>query len=281
MMGLIAHKVTSNYVFGIELVRNALNFLTWGRKVWRDVPRDDRGTIFDITFRRGVWNLYLSLLMGALETDRRNISLLEMLFEEAEAAIKDVDENTFNSCCFDKPDPGFPLSFFCNIKANAHASQAFYHATMGQIGQDCHENPKTIKEHFESAMNLYIEAADYLPEDDENHPWFLTCAYNFMELCNVPASRVMKVLERIRLALPMMKKIWWQNAQAPKPAWKSTYAKLMKVEERAKLLIAEKTMTLEGPFAWTAMEGISVGVGRPPPVSREDRRIYYTPEADY
>ncbi|KAF9068934.1 hypothetical protein BDP27DRAFT_1447972 [Rhodocollybia butyracea] len=273
MMAFLTHKVTSNYVFGIELVRNALNFLTWGRKVWKNVPRDNRGTIFDIPFRRGVWNLYLDLLMAALGTDGRNISLLETLFEEAEAVIKDIDENTLEACSVELPDPGYALSFFSNITANAHASKAFYHATMGRIGQDGHENPKTIEGHFKSAMNLYIQAADYLPEDDENHPWFLSCAYNFMESSNVPASRVMKVLERIRLALPKMEKIWWQNARAPKPTWRSTYARLMKIEEHAKSLIAEKIMTLKGPFAWKAMEGISGEVSGPPPMSKEERKI--------
>ncbi|KAF9068932.1 hypothetical protein BDP27DRAFT_1326133 [Rhodocollybia butyracea] len=281
VIGFIAHKVTSNYTFAVESLRNALNFLTWGRKVWKDVSKEERGTIFDITFRRGVWNLYLDSLMAALGPDRRNISLLETLFEEAEAVIKDVDQNPFDASSFNNPDPGFILSFFSNIKANALASKAFYHATMGQIGQDCHENPRTVKGHLKAAMNLYIDAANCLPEDDENHPWFLNCAYNFMESSNVSASRVMKVLARIRLALPKMEKIWWQNAQAPKPAWKSTYARLMKIEERAKLLIAEKTMTLNGPFVWKVMQGISVEISEPPPTSKEGRtRIYSVKEAD-
>jgi hypothetical protein len=92
----------------------------------------------------------------------------------------------------------------------------------------------------------------------------------------------MKVLERIRLALPKMEKIWWQNAQAPKPSWKSTYAELMKIEERAKSLIAEKSMTMKGPFAWKAMEEISVEVSGPAhsTTSPEDRRLYSVKEAE-
>ena len=46
-----------------QFLRHALEILDWGARVWNNVPRGDRGAIFDETFIRGVRRLYLILLM--------------------------------------------------------------------------------------------------------------------------------------------------------------------------------------------------------------------------
>jgi hypothetical protein len=46
----------------IEFFRRALDILEWGSSKWKDVPRDDRGAIFESSFIRGVRKLYLDAL---------------------------------------------------------------------------------------------------------------------------------------------------------------------------------------------------------------------------
>jgi len=251
--GFLVGKAESNYTSAMEYHRNALSIINWGRQVWKDVPKDKRGIIFEITFRRGVWNMYLDSLMGAHSHDRKNFQLLERIFEEADALIQDVDDHPFNPQEYPPDsDPGFVLSFFHNIKGNAFACRGLYHSYMGEYGKD--RSIGTVQDHWMSAMQSYIDAADCIPDDDKNHPWYLNCAYNFMEVARVPTSTVMAVLARIRLSVPKMRQVWCQNPSTILRDREETYAKLLKVEERAKSLIARKVITLRGPFDWDAVK---------------------------
>jgi hypothetical protein len=48
---------------GVQYLRRALNLLEWGRTIWRDVPKDDRGAIFLDTFVTGLRGMYLRMFM--------------------------------------------------------------------------------------------------------------------------------------------------------------------------------------------------------------------------
>ncbi|KAJ3852580.1 hypothetical protein EV368DRAFT_40747 [Lentinula lateritia] len=253
--GFVISRVRNNFQLGVEFHRNALNMINWGRKVWKDVPKAERGVIFDLSFRRGVWNMYLDTLMGASAgVGMKNLEFLETIFEEADALLQDLEKNPYDPNDFDHPDPGFYLSFFENIKGNAFASKALYHNMLGNFGED--QKAETVRKHYTSAMELYIQAAACLPEDDENHPWYLNCAYNFMETANAPTSLVMDVLEKIRISVPTMQKIWCQNPSHSKKFREDVYVKLLKVEEHAKSLIAQKVIMLEGPFNWSKIKAL-------------------------
>ncbi|KAJ3871799.1 hypothetical protein F5051DRAFT_362273 [Lentinula edodes] len=255
--GFVISRVGNNFQLGVEFHRNALNMINWGRKVWKDVPKAERGVIFDLSFRRGVWNMYLDTLMGASSSAHvgiENLTLLETIFEESDALLQDLEKNPYDPNDFDHPDPGFNLSFFENIKGNAFASKALYHNMLGNFGKD--QKVETVRKHYTSAMELYILAAACLPEDDENHPWYLNCAYNFMETANAPTSLVMDVLEKIRISVPTMQKIWCQNPSHTKKFREDVYVKLLKIEEHAKSFIAQKLITLEGPFNWTIIKAL-------------------------
>ncbi len=69
-----------------------------------------------------------------------------------------------------------------------------------------------------------------------------------MEIVRAPTSLVMGVLERIRLSVPKMMKIWWQNSTMVPSDRRATYAHLLKIEERAKALIADGSMSLDGRY---------------------------------
>lgn len=52
-----------NHDAALEFHTRAIEVLEWGRQVWRSVPKDDRGAIFEITFLRGVKSLRLDTMM--------------------------------------------------------------------------------------------------------------------------------------------------------------------------------------------------------------------------
>ncbi|KAJ4477334.1 hypothetical protein J3R30DRAFT_3703667 [Lentinula aciculospora] len=244
IVGFITARLGGNYAFVVECHRNALSMINWGQQVWKNVPQA----------KRGVWNMYLNSLTGASYRDKNNLELLETIYEEADAILQDLEKNPYHPKDYDDPNPGFVLSFFDNIKGNALACKALYHNMIGEVGKDRTAN--TVGEHYISAMELYILAAACLPEDDENHPWYLNCAYNFMEIANVQPSLVMDILERIRISVPKMRKIWCQNPQLTKKDREEVYAKLLRIEKCAKSLIAQKMMTFEGPFDWPQVKSL-------------------------
>lgn len=55
---------TNQYVAAVEYYSRAVEILEWGRHTWKDVPLNDRGPIFELTFIRGVKRLYMTALMG-------------------------------------------------------------------------------------------------------------------------------------------------------------------------------------------------------------------------
>jgi hypothetical protein len=48
---------------GIQHFKRVLDLLEWGRAIWKDVPKNDRGVIFEDSFVTGVRALYLKMLL--------------------------------------------------------------------------------------------------------------------------------------------------------------------------------------------------------------------------
>lgn len=49
----------NNLDAAVPFYRSAFDLLTAGQTMWKDVPREDRGHIFDMTFVRDVKRLYM------------------------------------------------------------------------------------------------------------------------------------------------------------------------------------------------------------------------------
>lgn len=60
MAGFLASGGSKTAKEALEYYSQALDILQWGRSIWGDVPRETRGTMFDVTFIRGVRRLFLS-----------------------------------------------------------------------------------------------------------------------------------------------------------------------------------------------------------------------------
>jgi len=55
-------SLNGNRAVGSEFYRHILEILEWGRRIWSDVSKEDRGVIFELSFVRGVKRLYLTAL---------------------------------------------------------------------------------------------------------------------------------------------------------------------------------------------------------------------------
>jgi hypothetical protein len=71
MRGFIEGGLKGNDVAKEEFYRRALDVIEWGRSTWKDVPKDDRGTIFDETFLRGLRAMHMEALMEVRADSQR------------------------------------------------------------------------------------------------------------------------------------------------------------------------------------------------------------------
>lgn len=62
LRGFFDSGIQQNEIAFSEFTRHAVEIIDWGRKIWKDVPRADRGTIFDSTFLRGALSLEIEAL---------------------------------------------------------------------------------------------------------------------------------------------------------------------------------------------------------------------------
>ncbi|OJA20368.1 hypothetical protein AZE42_09500 [Rhizopogon vesiculosus] len=169
---------------GVQFLRRALDLLEWGRIIWKDVPKSERGTIFEDTFLTSLRGIYLNMFVEvgreslffwalnepvvwqAYTTDPGLNSKfpLEHLKEEAEDLLKETDKLARNPTD-DEVDPGFVSSFISYPAGIAHSMIGFYHVQMAQYGSD----PVGSMLNFMKAAAEHLEATGKYPEDDESH----------------------------------------------------------------------------------------------------------------
>ena len=59
-----------------EYYRNAVEVLEWGARIWKDLPKSDRGAIFEPSFIRGVKRLHLKSQMKVRVLEQRYLFLI-------------------------------------------------------------------------------------------------------------------------------------------------------------------------------------------------------------
>ncbi|KAI9574032.1 hypothetical protein HD554DRAFT_582539 [Boletus coccyginus] len=193
----------------VERLKQTLELLHWGRQVWRDVSKDDRGVIFQDTFVVGVKVIYLDALMEAHAkgpaADKK--AHLDTLLEAANELLEDTQRIVPTA---EPVDPGFVSSFKVYPAAHARGSLGYYFVQMARSGH----NPTEQKMQYLRAVGEYIKAANRLPEDDEKHCWYLNCAIHPMMQADVPMDMRIEIVRRIRATMPKMQRIWANSALA-------------------------------------------------------------------
>lgn len=66
MRGFMETGLRGRADVGVEFIGKAIEIIEWGRQVWRNVRKEDRGVIFEETFLRGVQSLHLETFMKVI-----------------------------------------------------------------------------------------------------------------------------------------------------------------------------------------------------------------------
>ncbi|KAF9041909.1 hypothetical protein BDZ89DRAFT_1156254 [Hymenopellis radicata] len=204
MKGFVDGMIADHPAQKLEKFRNAITVLRWGAAIWKDIPREDRGAIFQTTFINGVRRLYLDAIMdvrahASTSTEDRQ-AMLSLLNSEARDLIKDIDAGDTS-----QESIGSLWAYHKNCWGHAHAALGYYHVQQLSHATSASEH----ENHLRTAGNFYLKAADGYATDDQSHTWYLHRALEYMIKTDAAASEQLQVVKRLKVALPKMKKLWW------------------------------------------------------------------------
>lgn len=133
---LFIYTFKEEHAVAYEFLTRAVEVIEWGRAVWKNVPEEDRGATFALSFLRAVRTLRMDIsfnvsmlvvihthiliilltqLLG-LQPNNTFVSL-DALLDEAEDIIDEVKANPPDPGM----DPGFYLSFWDYVEAEAYS----------------------------------------------------------------------------------------------------------------------------------------------------------------
>ncbi|KAJ8088267.1 hypothetical protein PM082_022339 [Marasmius tenuissimus] len=185
--------------------------------------------VFEDSFLRGVQRLYIDALLNRYvsETSR---SKRERLLDETEAEC----EASINNVCDYEPlpshdeSPAFTAAFYYHVRGHAYAAQAYCAAK--RIDDQSHRTPLGIMKGYQKAAYSFLQAVNDFPDDDIQYCIYLCSAIQHM----LPgASRVrdlLKYMERLRLALAKMERIWGTWVSRRGESHKSRFEGILEVE---------------------------------------------------
>lgn len=229
---------------GVEYYRRALDLIEWGRTTWKDVPKSDRGVVFEHSFLIGVRSLYLKMFMNAYTDDPGLNSKfpLEQLKEEAEDLLKETDIAVQTRDTNEPVDPGFISSFIVYPCGLAHALLGFYHVQSARYASD----PLEKMFSFVKAAGEYTRASSKYAEDDELRAWYQNCTLDCLRNAGAPVDDFLMAACGLRDTVPKMQKIWAISELALGGRDQRIEENLDRADELMKRLV-DKTLTLEDP----------------------------------
>ncbi|KAJ7755028.1 hypothetical protein DFH07DRAFT_822661 [Mycena maculata] len=203
-----------NQCLAAELFGNALDVIDWGQKMWKDVPRADRGDIFDVTFRRSVNRLFIAAVMDWLGMDdpdcKYTLQDLAKLARNAKVEIEQNTEEKINEAQYHPKHPGHYAACWIYPHADVLGVLGWFHMQLAKKAQT--DEDKKI--HLAASARYYMQSAETYPQDDEFAPFFRCIALDALRELGTPLRQTLPICKRIRVAIPAVLKIWESSAMS-------------------------------------------------------------------
>ncbi|RXW11558.1 hypothetical protein EST38_g14297 [Candolleomyces aberdarensis] len=195
-------QMLGHHNFAREMYTNTLEVLAWGRRQWPNVRREDRGSIFDNRFIRGVKKFQLEAMHASVFRGE-GIYTFQDLINFAEDIIASVNS--------EMPPPqdfhhGHFLAYWMYPKGTALSVIGWCHLGKA-IKSSKNDAEKNLN--FERAAKYYLDAAQAFPEDEEQHSRFLQKHLECLCFLKKPLRETLPLCQRIRKALDQALDIWF------------------------------------------------------------------------
>ncbi|EJD45726.1 hypothetical protein AURDEDRAFT_184642 [Auricularia subglabra TFB-10046 SS5] len=162
---VLEHMQMKRLDIALELYKFVVDFIELGRRAWPNVPKEQRGAIFEPTFLLAVERNYLACLKARyLANERFSIpdraGILEQLGTLAEGILQQL--GNFGSACripnSSDQDPLWVLAFMFYPEAAGHAGMGFWNYHRARKSDSIPEIASGLRssiEHYRKAAELY------------------------------------------------------------------------------------------------------------------------------
>ncbi|KAI0374550.1 hypothetical protein BV20DRAFT_977181 [Pilatotrama ljubarskyi] len=212
MRAFIQGNLTEDVNASLDFYTSAIEVLRWGIQLWRDVPQEVKGAMFQDSFLRGVKCLRLDAMIKAYTIHPGQASKLplseilagaqDLIDELASAPEEPVDESLYP----------FHLGFIRYPLAQAHSLRGFCHRQTAKHIRLAGGPASEVADHLKTATEAYLRAADIYPADDEKHLDCLHLAFECLRETGCSSGEQLALLNRIHDAVPVVKRIWEHSA---------------------------------------------------------------------
>ncbi|KIY51282.1 hypothetical protein FISHEDRAFT_37531 [Fistulina hepatica ATCC 64428] len=218
MRGFMSAGLLGKHEAGIEFYTRSIELIEWIMAEYSDVPEDTRGAIFCTTFLRGVRDLRLEEYMQAYSSTK-SASSLEVLRTNAQAILDEMDAVRPRAAAHRQ----VRVFYLCPYVLCAESWHRFTSTDNSMLGfcqmregnALASSDPAAAREHYAKAGAKYLEACNYLPEDDETYAVYLCSALDNMRNGACATVRdTLAVYDRLGAALPKMQVLWAKSALA-------------------------------------------------------------------
>ncbi|KAF6748419.1 hypothetical protein DFP72DRAFT_575902 [Ephemerocybe angulata] len=216
----------------LEMYANALEILEWGRKTFPDVPKEDRGIIYEDSFVRGVQRLYLDAMREVcIFLLVLSNALLELIIPSQDMAqfgpkskfkyanLMTMAQDMIATVEAELPEfaakPqhllfqwGHWYAYWLYPRASALANLGWCFLEQGK--KRANGDPVKIQ-NYHTAAEYYLQATQGFPEDDEKYIVYLRKHLDCLFAAKKPLKDTIPICRRIREALPGVLEIWNHN----------------------------------------------------------------------
>ncbi|EED80868.1 predicted protein [Postia placenta Mad-698-R] len=244
LKGHLARNSEPDQSAAMQYYDGAVSVLDWGSKT-RDAPKGP-GSIFNKAFMRGVVRLRIeSYRMAYKYFDKdRYILLLDVIMTLAKNLIEEIEANPLTEAEESQIHTGLALSFWHYPRASAYATRGLCFLELGLAARR-HGQGRIATKSFADAAEMYMTAANCLPEDEELHAYFLKIAFETYWFRGLPLRESLALCSKINRSLPKVAEIWEYSQFSNR--WSEHVDELKRFESEALDGLLEGRYTMETP----------------------------------
>ncbi|KAH9927512.1 uncharacterized protein BXZ73DRAFT_48783 [Epithele typhae] len=208
----------------LDVYTSALEVLKWAAEKYKDVPSEERGTVLQPTFIRGVKAMRLNQYMKAsLQTSTRARLPLEGMIAGADELIEELKDVSMDAddAVARGENLGFWYAFHRYPNAMAHGIRGYvFNKQALKLREEAGGLTPEAYDLFFNSADEYIQSAMLYPLDDSHHVWFFHCALEGQYNAEAPAWVLLRTLDEISQDYPIAGALWEHSADWPqmKPA---------------------------------------------------------------
>ncbi|KAG2022691.1 hypothetical protein CC2G_000419 [Coprinopsis cinerea AmutBmut pab1-1] len=198
---------TNQRLLADDFYGRALDLCDWGRQQWPDVPRGDRGAIFELSFIRGIKRLKLENMFTEFSANwgKRSSFSQQNVTRCAESLIEDVVKDPASQEIITDISGHYELHWL-RPKGSALSILGWINAEFGRAMGPA-QRDRRIRT-LRRAGQYYLETAEIHPVDDEQYLYCLRVALECLPEAGAPLKEILPLCKRFREVVPGVLQIW-------------------------------------------------------------------------